>query len=169
MMKIGCGRGQIGSWNTKELYASLSTVDLNLFNLISNWNVGKVAWETLRAAYECIAIEEANGLTKMKIDNLCWNLTTHEMKLDALKASLKGEDEEAPQESISFLARNFDGTMRSFNQKPNWTSDSPRGNDRRFDSGKGKNESDIDEDSDADAGKSGDEANTTDAVFCSSY
>ena len=60
------------------------------------------------------------------------------MKLDACKASLKGEDEEAPQESISFLARNFDGTMRSFNQKPNWASDSPRGNDRRFDSGKVK-------------------------------
>ena len=71
----------------------------------------------LRTEYECIAIEEANDLTRMKIDNILWNLTTHEMKLDANKASLKGEDEEAPQESISFLARNVNRTTRSFKPK----------------------------------------------------
>ncbi|GAA0160082.1 hypothetical protein LIER_16718 [Lithospermum erythrorhizon] len=73
------------------------------------------------------AIEEAQDLSIMRLDDLIGNLTTYEMKIDsaeptkmkgiALSVSHKEEDEEDLKETMSLLARNFNKTMKRFNKK----------------------------------------------------
>ncbi|GAA0154433.1 hypothetical protein LIER_37880 [Lithospermum erythrorhizon] len=84
------------------------------------------------------AIEEAQDLSNMRLDELIGNLTTFEMKLEssgtdkkkgvALNVSCKDGEEEDLAETMSLLAKNFNKTMKRFNKKPYGNS--------RFDSGK---------------------------------
>ncbi|GAA0154676.1 transmembrane signal receptor [Lithospermum erythrorhizon] len=95
------------------------------------------------------AIEEAQDLSNMRLDELIGNLTTFEMKLEssgtdkkkgvALNVSCKDGEEEDLAETMSLLAKNFNKTMKRFNKKPYGNPDMARSNDRRFDNWKKTN------------------------------
>ncbi|GAA0162653.1 hypothetical protein LIER_18695 [Lithospermum erythrorhizon] len=92
------------------------------------------------------AIEEAQDLSNIRLDELIGNLTTFEMKLEssgtdkkkgvALNVSCKEGEEEDLAETMSLLAKNFNKTMKRFNKKPYGSADMAKINDRRFDNWK---------------------------------
>ncbi|GAA0167281.1 hypothetical protein LIER_22249 [Lithospermum erythrorhizon] len=92
------------------------------------------------------AIEEAQDLSNMRLDELIGNLTTFEMKLEssgtdkkkevALNVSCKEGEEQDLAETMSLLAKNFNKTMKKFNKKPYGSTDMAKINDRRSDNWK---------------------------------
>ncbi|GAA0142649.1 hypothetical protein LIER_03496 [Lithospermum erythrorhizon] len=79
-------------------------------------------------AHKVTAIEEAQDLTTMSLDELIGNLATFEMSLNegelskkkgiALKATSENVDDEELGETINMLAKNFKKTLKRFNKKP---------------------------------------------------
>ncbi|GAA0149904.1 hypothetical protein LIER_08961 [Lithospermum erythrorhizon] len=92
------------------------------------------------------AIEEAQDLSNMRLDEFIGNLTTFEMKLESsgtdkkkgisLNASCKEGEEEDLAETMSLLANFFNKTMKRFTKKPYGSADMIKINDRRFENWK---------------------------------
>ncbi|GAA0157490.1 hypothetical protein LIER_14746 [Lithospermum erythrorhizon] len=95
-------------------------------------------------AHKVTAIEEAQDLTTMRVDELMGNLSTFEISLDdgdlskkkgiALKVASEDVDNEDLVEIMNLLAKNFNKSLKRFNKKPyggtNFPSASDKGNNR---------------------------------------
>ncbi|GAA0180067.1 hypothetical protein LIER_30062 [Lithospermum erythrorhizon] len=81
-----------------------------------------------RFSHKVTAIEEAQNLTTMMVDERIGNLTTLEMSINegksskkkgiALKAASEEVDDEDLVETMNMLAKNFDKSLKRFNKKP---------------------------------------------------
>ncbi|GAA0166889.1 hypothetical protein LIER_21948 [Lithospermum erythrorhizon] len=109
---------------------------------MSNEKLVRKFFRTLlkKFAHKVTAIEEAQDLTTMRVDELMGNLTTFEMSLDdgesskkkgiALKASSKDVDDEDLVETMNVLAKNFNKSLMRFNKKPYGGTSYPNANDK---------------------------------------
>ncbi|GAA0138380.1 hypothetical protein LIER_34927 [Lithospermum erythrorhizon] len=139
----------ISSYNSKINY--IANESFALGQTMSNEKLVRKILRPLpkRFAHKVTAIEEAQDLTTMKVDELVGNLTTFEMTFDegdagkkkrlALKVSTKEGDEDNLVETMNMLAKRFNKKMRKFNKKSYGGNEGATGGDRGNNSWKNQN------------------------------